>query len=300
MTQRRTLAAAPQGQSSEIATRAGPFRADVEAIEAECLSFLEATVTEAGVDGLVVGLDGGLGSSTAAALAVEALGSESVYGLALTADGDPRLRDAQEVAFELGIDFRTVDPEPAVDGLVDSLDGSLWNDPEGGLSPGVPVSLLFEQRPEERDGFDDAVDAAAERARRMAVSFEARLRDRLVLGGADRTERSLGRRDGGDADLLPLGERYRTEVRRLARHLGLPDGVVESGSLPGPAAEAAPPETSVATVDAVLRRLEEGCTVERTATELDVESALVAACAEAYRENERGRAGPSTPGTCFC
>jgi NAD+ synthase len=71
---------------------------------------------------------------------------------------------------------------------------------------------------------------------RMAILYYfANVQSRLVVGTGDRSEILLGyftKYGDGGADLLPLGGLYKTELRVLARHLGLPTSVVEKPSSP--------------------------------------------------------------------
>lgn len=284
------------------------FRRDVETIEEECTSFVGSVVEAAGADGVVVALSGGIDSTTAASVAVEALGPESVYGLVIPADAsdDANVRDAQEAAFELGISFRTVDVQPVVDALTESMSQEYWLRQMAALSFGSSDSVRLCDPIEERDGYTEAVGNATARARMMATYFEANLRGRLVLGTGNRTELSLGyftKYGDGGVDLLPLGDLYKTEVRRLAEHLGVPEAIVEKPPTAGLWAGQTDADELGApyeTIDAVLRKLvDEGCGVQRTAAELGVDPELVAEYEAMYREAAHKRDVPPTPGTHF-
>jgi NAD+ synthase len=66
-----------------VSARTSAFQRDGAELRAACTSFVRTTVDDASADGVVVELDGGLESSAVATVAVEALGSERVYGLVL-------------------------------------------------------------------------------------------------------------------------------------------------------------------------------------------------------------------------
>lgn len=284
------------------------FRTDVETMEQECTAFVSSVVEDAGADGVVVALSGGIDSTTAASVAVEALGADSVYGLVIPADAsdESNIADAQDVAFELGISFRTVDVQPVVDALTDTMAQEYWLRQMAALSFGSGEAVQLCDPIEDRDGYTEAVGNATARARMMATYFEANLRDRLVLGTGNRTELSLGyftKYGDGGVDLLPLGDLYKTEVRRLARHLDIPENIIEKQPTAGlwegqtDADELGAPYE---TIDAVLRKLvDEGCGVERTAAELDLDPELVAEYEEMYRAAAHKRDVPPTPGTHF-
>ncbi|QAU11760.1 NAD(+) synthase [Halorubrum sp. BOL3-1] len=182
-------------------------------------SFLADRVSAAGADGVVVNMSGGLDSTVTAAIAVEALGADRVYGLILPCNkvGAPHARDAEAIAEALDIEHDTVHLQP-----------------------------LFAQFgavvPDRFDLHDEPVQSGNAVARlRMAVAYlAANATDRLVCGTVNRSEVLLGyltKYGDGAADLFPLGHLYKTAVRALAVELDVPEFVVEkpptAGFLPG-------------------------------------------------------------------
>ncbi|WP_297887761.1 NAD(+) synthase [uncultured Halorubrum sp.] len=182
-------------------------------------SFVAERVDAAGADGVVVNMSGGLDSTVTAALAVEALGADRVYGLVLPCNkiGAPHARDAEALAEALGIEHETVHLQP-----------------------------LFAQFgavvPDRFDLHDEPVRSGNAVARlRMTVAYlAANATNRLVCGTANRSELLLGyltKHGDGAADLFPLGHLYKTDVRALAAGLDVPEFVVEksptAGFLPG-------------------------------------------------------------------
>ena len=71
----------------------------------------------------VVGLSGGIDSALAACIATDALGAEHVHGISLPSkfSSDHSLTDAQVLADNLGIDYRIIPIQDAVEGLEKSL-----------------------------------------------------------------------------------------------------------------------------------------------------------------------------------
>ena len=67
----------------------------------------------------VLGLSGGIDSALVAVIATDALGSENVHGISLPSkySSDHSLSDAQELANNLGIDYRIIPIQEAVEGL---------------------------------------------------------------------------------------------------------------------------------------------------------------------------------------
>ncbi|MEN3315502.1 MAG: hypothetical protein V7605_1736 [Acidimicrobiaceae bacterium] len=90
-------------------------------------------VTKNGFSDVVIGLSGGIDSSLAAILAVDALGAEHVHGVAMPSrfSSAGSNDDAKEMADQLGIDFRVIAIEAAHAALLDMLDPSFAGTDEG-------------------------------------------------------------------------------------------------------------------------------------------------------------------------
>lgn len=58
---------------------------------------------------------------------------------------------------------------------------------------------------------------------------------KLVIGTGDKSELMLGhftKHGDGGVDLLPIGDLYKTQVRALAKHMGLPEEIAKKPSSP--------------------------------------------------------------------
>jgi NAD+ synthase len=168
-----------------------------------CAGFINETLAAAGCDRLVVGLSGGIDSAVAAALAVKALGPDRVLGVMMpyATSSEASLRDASAVAEALGMRTEKVEITPMADAFLTA----------------VPADALIRR---------GNVMARC----RMIVLYDRSARDgSLVLGTGNRTEGLLGYTTlfGDNACALnPIGQLYKTEVRLLAAHLGLPPAVL--------------------------------------------------------------------------
>ena len=174
---------------------------DVDAI----LSFLRHHFRESGRKGFVVGMSGGVDSSLVAKLCADAIGPARVLGLALPEkSGGEDDGDARGWARKLRIAFRVVEIGPLVRAIAKRLR--------------IPRS--------DRVWLGNIMT----RVRMLAWYDVARREDRLVIGCGNKSEVATGYfTKFGDAgcDFLPIGDLYKTQVREMARHLGIPRGILE-------------------------------------------------------------------------
>jgi NAD+ synthase (glutamine-hydrolysing) len=91
-----------------------PLRREAEVYRA-LVTGVRDYVRKNGFTDVVIGLSGGIDSSLVAAIAVDALGTERVHGVAMPSrySSDGSLADAEELARRAGIDFRVIPIEPA-------------------------------------------------------------------------------------------------------------------------------------------------------------------------------------------
>ncbi|ESS05698.1 MAG: NH(3)-dependent NAD(+) synthetase [uncultured archaeon A07HB70] len=179
-------------------------------------SFVERVVDDAGADGAVIGLSGGVDSSTVASLAADALGPERVYGLVMPSDvtSAESTSDGERVATELGIDYDVVDVSGVVDAVLDA----------------VPDDSLRDEAAADAEPARTAVGNVRVRARAVTNYVVANAENRVVLGTGNRSEAMTGyyTKYGDQAvDCNPIGPLYKQQVRQLATALDVPDRIVE-------------------------------------------------------------------------
>ena len=159
--------------------------------------------------GVIVGLSGGLDSSVTAALSVKALGPRCVFGLILPDSNiTPKkdIYDAQQLAKSMRIRYRTIDIGSIKKPLIQMLPRNKLA--QGNLTSRLRMSILY---------------------------YYAAIMHRLVLGTTDKSELRLGyytKHGDGAADIFPIADLYKTEVRNLARHLQIPFTILQKESSP--------------------------------------------------------------------
>jgi NAD+ synthase len=134
---------------------------------------------------------------------------------------DPRDEsDAELTASQFQIPMVRVDLDPAYDALVAELGPALASmpsdvipGPRGDADAGrVPLANI---RP---------------RLRMTSLYFVANSLNYLVAGTGNRSEATIGyftKYGDGGADVLPIGHLLKSDVRRLARELGVPESIID-------------------------------------------------------------------------
>ncbi len=240
--------------------------------------FVADVVDDAGAEGAVLGLSGGIDSSLTAFLAVEALGPDGLRGMVLpsTVNREDNMSDAERVAEELGIEYDVVEIAPFVDDLRAALP--------------------------EVEGDQVAVGNARARFRSVLNYAVANHENRVVLGTGNRSEAMAGyyTKYGDQAvDCNPIGNLYKTQVRQLARRVGVPDDIVEkpptAGLWEGQTDEA---EMGVTyeTLDAILAVHVDGpLSTAATVDLLDVDRETVKRVEDLHERSAHKRAMPPAP-----
>jgi NAD+ synthase (glutamine-hydrolysing) len=180
-----------------------PVAIDAELAAGWLVSFLEEEFERRGFDKAVIGLSGGVDSAVTAFLSAQALGPENVIAVRMPyrTSNPESLAHAQLVIDELGIESRTIDISPAVDGY-------LANEPDA--DPGRRGNVMARER--------------------MIVLFDLSAKYKaLPVGTGNKTERLLGYFTWHADDsppINPLGDLFKTQVWDLATFLGVPDVIV--------------------------------------------------------------------------
>jgi NAD+ synthase len=172
--------------------------------------FIREVVREARSEGVVVGVSGGVDSAVAGALCVRALGKERVVAALLPSSHTPRpdVEDSWALVRGWGVRWVRVGISPIVDRIVGSA---------------------------KLDGDRVAVANVQARVRMTVLYYVANTSKLLVAGTGDRSEVELGyfsKFGDGGVDFLPIAHLYKTQVRALGAHLGIPGRIVEKPASP--------------------------------------------------------------------
>ncbi|MBX5436976.1 MAG: NAD+ synthase [Alicyclobacillaceae bacterium] len=172
------------------------------------VEFIREEVRKAGFEKVIFGLSGGIDSALVAYLAVRALGRDGVHAVMMPyrTSSPASLRDAQTVVDGLAIPHTIVPITAAVDAYFATVDAAL-------AAQATPLRRGNRMARERMCTLFD-----------LSAHFGA-----LVLGTSNKTELLLGYgTQFGDlaSALNPIGDLYKTQVRQLARWLGVPASIL--------------------------------------------------------------------------
>lgn len=187
---------------------------DFESVTKEIVDFIITNVRAARAEGVVVGLSGGVDSSLVAALCVRALGKNKVLGVLMPTSFTPSedAEDATDLADWLGIRTELLNIQPISDVLFLNL-----RIDKSSSKQRIPIANVYA------------------RVRMIILYFFANLNNYLVAGTGDRSEDLIGyftKYGDGGVDFLPISHLYKTQVRQLAKHLGIPEKIADKPSSP--------------------------------------------------------------------
>jgi len=167
-------------------------------------SFISSAVSSKGFSKVILGLSGGLDSTVAAYLSAGALGKDNLVGIIMPYGklSSEAIDHASKIARILRIKTEIIDIKPMIDAYFEKTKIS------GNLRRGNKMAR-----------------------ERMSVLYDLSQKyDALVIGTSNRTEMLLGYGTiHGDCAcaINPLGGLYKTQLRTLAKYLGVPPYIIK-------------------------------------------------------------------------
>ena len=177
---------------------------DLDNVSKLITNFIKYEVQKTGYKKVVLGLSGGLDSSTVAYLSVKALGHKNVVGFIMpykTSSPDSK-KHALVIAKELKIKVFEVPITDMVDAYLRKFKNEIPQVRQGNIMARQRMIVLYDKSEE----------------------FKG-----LVIGTGNKTEFLLGYTtlwgDSASA-LVPIGDLYKTQVRILAKYIGVPEEII--------------------------------------------------------------------------
>jgi NAD+ synthase len=241
--------------------------------------FIKEYVENAGAKGIVLGLSGGIDSGTIAALSSLAIGGENVLGLMLPESenfNQQDIEDAKAVASQFKVQTQLCDMTNALNGIYS----------------GIPVFDRSDRLPKGN---------IKARTRMIFLYYYANKQNQIVCGSSDKSETMMGYfTKWGDAaaDIAPIMDLYKTQVRKLALHLGIPKELAMKPSTPALwPNQLAESELGIRyeTLDLILYGLERFMKTEELAQQLNVDRNIVDKVKSRWLANEHKRRMPLSP-----
>jgi len=168
--------------------------------------WMEDKVIEAKAKGIVFGLSGGLDSAVVAALSIRIFPQNTLAIIIPCHSLEADINDALDFINKFNIPYKIINVSKVYDSLI-----HLLNDKE------------------KEESFKLAEANIKSRLRMTTLYYFANELNYLVVGTGNKSELMIGyftKYGDGGADILPLGNLLKSQVRELAKHLGIPKKII--------------------------------------------------------------------------
>lgn len=179
------------------------FEINESTVVKKIIAFIKEQYEKARAEKAIVGLSGGIDSSVVATLTTKALGSNNVIALLLpsayTSQND--IDDAKKIVNMLQVSMHYVN----ITNIVNAFKATLKVEDRivlGNIMARIRMTILYS----------------------FANKFNG-----IVIGTGNKTELLVGyftKYGDGGVDILPIGDLYKTDVRRIAVYLGIPKQII--------------------------------------------------------------------------
>jgi len=233
---------------------------------------LKQKILDSNSKGVIFGLSGGIDSAVIAYLCHNSIKEKTLALIMPDSKISPEseTNDAIKIVDELGLDYKLLD--------INSIHKEF--------------KMILEPN-------DRALGNLRARIRMNILYYYANLKNLVALGSSDKSEFNIGyftKFGDGASDILPIVSLYKTQVREMARHLGIDENIITKKSSPHlwPNHEA---EHEIGLeyeqIDTILYCiLDKKLSSEETAKESQIDIEIIKKISEMYQKNEHKRVNP--------
>jgi len=181
---------------------------DYTSITKKIEDFLKTQLEKSNSDGLILGLSGGIDSSVITFLCSRVLKEKTLALVMPDSKISPKeeTEDALKIIDDLGINYKLLD-----------------------------INLIVSEYSKYIEPNERALGNLRARVRANILYYYANSKNLLVVGSSDKSEFLIGyftKFGDGSADILPIVSLYKTQVREIAKFLGVPKNIIEKKSSP--------------------------------------------------------------------
>lgn len=241
------------------------------------IDFIKQKVEESRADGVVIGLSGGIDSAVVSKLCYDALGGERVLNIHMPYRISPSidLEHVKDFCNQYNMELKVI----PIDEMVDAFSRILnISQAEKSLMGNIMA-----------------------RCRMIVLFHYAHLLNRIVMGTSNKSELLIGyftKFGDGGSDFAPIGDLYKTQVRELARRIGVPDYFIKKTPSAG-LWEGQTDEGEIGMpydqLDRILMCIELNMVPEEIASRTGVDASLVEKVIRMHRNSVHKRKMPLIP-----
>jgi len=178
----------------------------METLVEKLCDWIEGEVTKAKAEGVVFGLSGGLDSAVVAALSIRIFPQNTLATIIPCHSLEADINDALDLINKFNIQYKIIDLSKVYDSFI-----HLLNDKE------------------KKKNFKLAEANIKPRLRMTTLYYFANKLNYLVVGTGNKSEIMIGyftKYGDGGADILPLGNLLKNQIKELAEYLGIPKKII--------------------------------------------------------------------------
>lgn len=184
--------------------KSNDYKKIIQSIE----SFLKNKISESNANGVIFGLSGGIDSVVVAYLCASVCKKNALAMIMPDSKISPKTetQDALKIAGSLGLDYKLLD-----------------------------INLIHNVFSKYLEPNEMALGNLRARIRASILYYYANAKNYLVVGTSDKSEYLIGyftKYGDGSTDLMPIVSLYKTQVREIAKTLGVSDSIISKKSSP--------------------------------------------------------------------